>query len=1357
MGNNRNICFIIIFLFFAFFECEAQQLYENLPKLFPSYTETFSDYKSNPSMCFNLALFDEEGRMWLTPCTGSQTGLHLFQFDGYDFSAVRGKLDQLPTDSKFLMMDDMDRLVGFTYEPGDTKIIFFDPNKDKLITYKIPVSGSNIVNKVFYDENSVLKIHLITENQFLQFELKDNELVQTHNIEHDAPLPQVIIPGLGDQEFGFWYFSPSFLNVIRFEIESGTRKTYSLNDIETPEITEEIPRPLIGKMYFLNGNCFLSLMYSEKNKSVLLKLNSNTDQFEVVKAFPEEAIEIQVFSDEKGQILFLARYNNNRFKAVLEDQDGLQFDYSAFFPSDLRLGTNINVKSPDFKKQLVICHSQGILLQSVKATEAINPILSDNPIRAMVELPNNNVLISTQNSNNKYIYNHELDLVQPWNNTSCSMAWAKLLKDKDGFIWGIDNQSFIKYDPILNNCEVYPSKVDRNVIEIIDNEKIAFITENRLEFFEFGNKGSTPFYVNEKPLIISSYVHDMLYSQDGILWIATSKGLIKVDIDNKKVETIGLNAPFLDFRFLCIHEDEKGRLWLGTPLGGIHIFDPKTNNLKILNSENGLANNTVVSIIEDNDGDRWVGTYNGISIVSAEGELITNLYVEDGLVNREANRYAYLKASNGDLLIGTVNGLNIIEPDKVKQRFKDNGELKIYLTSINYFDANENREVSKRNGFQNLNVINLPADRKNLRLKFAISNYFNPKFNQYSYRFEGINDHWIPIGNQNFLSLNNMPSGNYRLLLRGSDGSGNWTKIPLALEINAKEFFYKQSWFYVLCFSLLGGLIILWIQRLRSAVKKATKTILKDKETIEKQSLKLLELDHAKSQFFTNISHEFRTPLTIISGMAGQIIDNPQEWALKGGQMIKQNSSNLLNLVNQILDLRKLEARELKLNMVQGDVVKYLDYLAQSYQPFAQSMGIQLHYLPAIETLIMDYDPEKLLRIISNLLSNAVKYTPNKGNIYVHVNKAQESGNPFLNIRVEDTGKGINSEQLPYIFDRFYQADDTITGKGQGTGIGLALARELVQLMGGSLEVKSTLGKGTAFTILLPVTNKSNVMESPSLFISHSELSSTSQMNITTHLETNTLTNQKSAEELPSLLIIEDNSDIRQFLAACLNQKYNLTLAANGQEGIDIALETVPDLIISDVMMPEKDGYELCETLKEDIRTSHIPIILLTAKTDLASKISGLKTGADAYLTKPFEQEELLVRLEKLFELRQKLQARYQNIEPAKTPENKEDEFIQKVREVILNNLSDESFGIVQICRAISLSRAQLHNKLKALTGLSTSHFVRSIRLKKAHELLISSELNVSEVAYEVGFKNPSHFSTSYLEEFGFPPSKTPK
>ncbi|MEO1260027.1 MAG: tetratricopeptide repeat protein [Bacteroidota bacterium] len=575
-------------------------------------------------------------------------------------------------------------------------------------------------------------------------------------------------------------------------------------------------------------------------------------------------------------------------------------------------------------------------------------------------------------------------------------------------------------------------------------------------------------------------------------------------------------------------------------------------------------------------------------------------------------------------------------------------------------------------------------------------------------------------------------------------------------ELNQQKAF-QRNLFIALGVAVAFILTIGWFYRAKQTanaeLSRLNEELRKQKTTVENQKEKLEELDEMKSRFFTNISHEFRTPLTIITGMTNQIKTKPDKWLDKGLRMIEQNSQSLLHLINQILDLRKLESKELKANLVQGDVVKYLQYISESYQSFAESNGLQLHFLSAVEKLQMDYDPDKLLRIVSNLLSNAIKYTPEGGQVYFHISQKEENGQAHLKISVKDTGIGIAKEKLPYIFDRFYQVDGSATRKGEGTGIGLALALELINLLGGRIHANSTPGNGSTFIVLLPVTNSSLVTDKPTARLEEVPVSSTTSP---------ILPQQNQAEELPSLLIVEDNPDVAKYLIACLQDDYQLELADNGQVGIDVALEQVPDLIISDVMMPEKDGFEVCDTLKNDERTSHIPIILLTAKADFDSKISGLKKGADAYLTKPFEPEELQVRLEKLLEIRNRLQAKYTNLAHAQPSDSvseegqsMEDAFVEKFVEIITQHISDEHFGIVQLCKSLGMGRTQVHNKIKALTGKSTSLFIRSIRLQKARQLLQTTDMNISEVGYEVGFVSPSHFSRFYAEEFGEPPTKT--
>ena len=535
-------------------------------------------------------------------------------------------------------------------------------------------------------------------------------------------------------------------------------------------------------------------------------------------------------------------------------------------------------------------------------------------------------------------------------------------------------------------------------------------------------------------------------------------------------------------------------------------------------------------------------------------------------------------------------------------------------------------------------------------------------------------------------------------------------------------------------------------------------------DQIVQQKEKLEELDQSKSHFFTNISHEFRTPLTVIIGMIAKAIKQPEKWNRLGAEVIDRNAKNLLDLVNQILDLRKLESRKLALNLFQADIIPHLEYIFDSFNALGESKNIQTHYKSNLETLVMDYDPEKILRIVSNLMSNALKFTPEGGDIYLSVSKDKAEqyadSEDQLIIKVKDTGIGIPPEKLEKIFDQFYQLESTSKWAGHGTGIGLALCKELVELMGGEIRAESEVGKGSLFTVGLPVYRRApikEVIEMDDLTVD----SAYARVEEIKHTSVVDVIDEQS--DLPLVLLIDDNRDILQYLVSCLEDKYQLAIARDGQEGIDKAMEIVPDIIISDVMMPRKNGYEVCDELKTDEKTSHIPIILLTAKASDHSKIEGLKKGADVYLTKPFQEEELLIRLHNIIESRKKTQQYFlqNNSLSASNAQNidvkQEDEFLQRLRDLLIERLDDMDYGIHQICLDVAMSRSQLHRKIKALTGESTSFFIRRIRLFKAKELLETTDLNISQITYAVGVSSPSYFARIFVEEFGYSPRQVRK
>ncbi len=504
---------------------------------------------------------------------------------------------------------------------------------------------------------------------------------------------------------------------------------------------------------------------------------------------------------------------------------------------------------------------------------------------------------------------------------------------------------------------------------------------------------------------------------------------------------------------------------------------------------------------------------------------------------------------------------------------------------------------------------------------------------------------------------------------------------------------------------------------------------------------RLRELDELKNRLYTNITHEFRTPLTVIMGMAEEIE------APKVKRLIHRNSNNLLRLINQILDLSKLESGKTSLNLTQADIITYLQYLTESFLSAAETKHIRLSFYPEVPQLVMDFDEEKIQQIVYNLLSNAIKFTPENGTIIFHAKLLEEPEQSMLQLKIQDSGSGIPSEHLAYIFDRFYQVENTNNPNQGGTGIGLALTKELVEYMGGTITVSSQEKQGSLFTVLLPI-QKVNALKK-------------GEWKLAPVLDTATAVDEppKSphySSDKPLLLIIEDNADVIEYIETILEKSYEIKSVRNGQAGIDAALEVIPDIIISDIMMPVKNGFEVCKFLKTDQRTSHIPIILLTAKTAKEEQLRGLQHGADAFLTKPFHKEELLIRLEKLVELRKKLQSSYLN-DAQPTPLSKEDEFLQRLRQVITDKLDDSDLSVNDLCRAVKLSHAHLYRKLRALTNQTPVQFIRYIRLQKAKDLLENSDKNISEIAYTVGFADPNYFSRIYHKEMGITPSETRK
>lgn len=845
-------------------------------------------------------------------------------------------------------------------------------------------------------------------------------------------------------------------------------------------------------------------------------------------------------------------------------------------------------------------------------------------------------------------------------------------------------------------------------------------------------------------------IHDLYFDENNILWIASNEGIYAYYLEGGKnrhyafspFEKGSLNSTFI-FTFF---RGSNGRFY-ATSSNGLNIYDPQRDGFLTYNSANGLLHDHPNFVVEDSRGDAWIGTSKGLQKLSWKDTTFTSYSKSDGLYSNELEIHFPAADQLGNIYFSQQGNILRFHPDSLQQ---DTFAAPVYLMDLFLYREKVPLDTSGQGPLSRLlrfeEEVRLNYDQSDFGFSFVMPTFKKSDQVEYFYQLYPYEKTWISAGNETAIHYTNIGSGTYEFRVKARTAAGFWSPNVASIKLVVATPWWKTPLAYAFYFLII--LVILYGLRSYELNRQYQKT----------EALRLQELDGLKTRLYTNITHEFRTPLTVIMGIVDTIKDHEKE-----KQLLKRNSKNLLRLINQLLDLSKLDSGTMKMDMVQGDIIIYLQYLTESFHSMAEEKQILLHFHSEVPELVMDYDEVKMQHIVYNLLSNAIKFTETGGEVSVHIKTEKLKGNQLLSILVRDTGVGMAASDLAHIFDRFYQVDSPHSRKGEGTGIGLALTKEMVELMGGEIAARSQPGKGTEMTLLIPVVKDTlTPMQELNFFTSSSLVP---EFYVNGHLEENLIEEKNSNEPFPfngnekaKLLLIEDNKDVATYIQTILNNHYEIFLARNGQEGIDQALETIPDIIISDVMMPEKDGFEVCTTLKNDERSSHIPIILLTAKAMEKDKITGLRVGADAYLKKPFNKEELLVRLEKLVLLRKKLQEKYSGNIIEKPLPNKaptlDDLFLEKLRQAVESHLGDPHFKVSDLCQTANLSHVQVFRKLKALTDLSPSLFIRQIRLYKAKEMLQNTDLNVSEIAYEVGFADPNYFSRTFSETFGVPPSE---
>jgi len=826
------------------------------------------------------------------------------------------------------------------------------------------------------------------------------------------------------------------------------------------------------------------------------------------------------------------------------------------------------------------------------------------------------------------------------------------------------------------------------------------------------------------PQLTSNNVRTVEEGKHHILWIGTEdNGLFKFDFNSdtlSKIDKVSNKIKALKY------QRKTDVLWIGTNGNGLEKYAINNNTVQSYTKADGLPNNVIYSVLEDNQEQLWLSSNRGISKVMQKDALhIVNYNNFDGLQALEFNTGAYFKDEEGYLYFGGLEGVNWFKPSQLT---KNPIAPKTVITGLEVFS--KPKALIKNQSFD--------YNENTITFTFAGLHFSLPERNNYQYQLVNHDANWIQAGNSNSAHYTNLEPNTYTFKVKSSNYDGVWSKTDTSY-----TFTIKQPWYLTTTAKCIYVFLIVLSMVLLYRYLKWRWQIKMQLQMEHAETERLKKLDEFKTKLYTNISHEFRTPLTLISGPIERQLskDNLSQQDKEELNLVQRNSKRLLNLVNQLLDLSKLESGSLKLSVSKDDLQGFLKQIISAFEYKAKEKDIHFTKQISFDEQVY-FDKDVIEKITSNLLSNAIKYTPEKG--FVSFNAFIREGQ--LVMSVVNNGNTLQNSDLSKLFKRFYQTSKT----SDGVGVGLALVKELATLSYGNV-VANTLDKDEIqFTVTLPIDksyfNTSEIVETPILI----EDDRQSSKFISTK-------NTVSKTEQPLLLIVEDDIDVRQFIRSIFQSEFSILEANNGERGIKKAIEKIPDLIISDVMMPVKDGIELCNVLKSDERTSHIPIILLTAKAGEAYEITGLKTGADAYITKPFSSDKLKVRVQKLIEIRHQLQKRYsQELKvDAKhmATSSVDQQFFKRIQDVLDAQLTNPEFNSKTFVDAMQMSRMQLHRKLKALTGLSTSEFIRSQRLKLAIHFLENSDLTVSEIAYQVGFNTPSYFIKCFKDTYNCTPS----
>lgn len=945
-----------------------------------------------------------------------------------------------------------------------------------------------------------------------------------------------------------------------------------------------------------------------------------------------------------------------------------------------------------------------------------------------------------------------------------------IMKDHNGNLWmGLKNSRILMFNTLRGTSRVFllPDRSSNEIYRIVEDsaDNLWFLSFNQIFVLPSGSESIRQFtFEGRQPWsILNEGIYDMLPDSRGNLWLASyNNGVYAYNIESKSIirYTSERESDLLSGDFcLRIREDSKGRIWVLFNNNGLYIFNPATQKLKpvrlLPDSPPGL---NYFELFIDRSNRLFINHNYGLTVYDPDRKTLRQVSFSQQIGN-----YCTCQLLSGNLLNLSGSELRLFSDTIPSNHIIP----EVYLTGLKIDGNDFSRELPGTGDLTSLEEIRLRHNQNDLQIDFAALSYLYPSANRYKYMLKGIDNDTVYMNNYHSVEYKKLQPGKYNFWFTGSNNDGVWNREGKSLEFRISPPVTRTAAAYITYLFVTILVIAVFIRRhfnkLLADRNRLEKEVQLRTLELEKKNEKIEEMDRLKTRFFTEISHEIRTPLTLILGPVENLITENHRFDDSGRmhlfELIKRNSIRLLSLVNKLLDISKIDAGKMKLNLVESDVLKSVRTLAYEFLSLAESRNIRFKIEIPDEPFITFYDREKTERILSNLLSNAFKFTPANGCVtcIARINSEEGAHPPVLKIVVKDTGIGISSENIGQIFDRFYRVEGHIETDFPGTGIGLSITREFVNLLHGTIEVTSEKDAGSTFTVKLPLGTVHLGPEEYVLSEPYRETANDSNPDDCRHEQTGEkATETVTSGKKPYLLLIEDNIDLRDFLRENFFGDYRVIEASNGKEGLEIALSKIPDLVITDIIMPDLDGIEVCKTMKNDERTSHIPIILLTAKSAVDDRIEGFSAGADVYIRKPPDINELKTVIKNLLIQREKLRQKYTvmslNGHTADHVNTIDDKFMANINQVIEENLRFYDFDVSALQDEMGMSRMQLYRKLKALTGLAPSVLIYNRRMLRAARLLMDKSGNLTEIALSVGFSNPSYFSKCFKDFYGVTP-----